>query len=76
MDSRIFGKAINGKRGGAAAGPDAAGGIVLTLFLCILIPAVSFYAPTGYQDLGEMKFRCFRTLSTVFALLFLPAAAF
>ena len=73
MDGRIFGKDINGKRGGAAAGPDAAGGIVLTLFLCILIPAVSFYAPTGYQDLGEMKFRCFRAVSAVFALLLLPA---
>lgn len=72
MDGRIFGKDINGKRGGAAAGPDAAGGIVLTLFLCILIPAVSFYAPTGYQDLGEMKFRCFRAVSAVFALLLMP----
>ena len=75
MDGQIFGKDTFGKRGGAPAGPDEAGGLILTLFLCILIPALSFYAPTGYQDLGEMKFRCFRTLSTVFALLFLPAAA-
>ncbi len=74
MNGQIFGKDTCGKRGGAPAGPGEAGGMLLTLFLCILIPVLSFYAPTGYQDLGEMKFRCFRVLSTAFAVLFLPAA--
>lgn len=76
MDSQIFKKKDAGeKRGRTPAGPEGAGGMILTLFLCVLIPAVSFYAPTGYQDLGEMKFRCFRALSFIFVLLLLPAAA-
>ena len=43
------------------------GGWLLTVFLCVLIPALSFYAPQGYYGLGEEKFRCFKLLAGVFA---------
>lgn len=45
-----------------------AGGILLTVFLCVLIPVLSFYAPEGYQELGNQKFTAWRVIAVVFAL--------
>ncbi|MBR5115767.1 MAG: O-antigen ligase family protein [Lachnospiraceae bacterium] len=53
----------------AAAQPaPGAGGILLTIFLCVLIPVLSFYAPDGYQELGNRKFEAWRLIAAIFAL--------
>ncbi len=44
------------------------GGILLTIFLCVLIPVLSFFAPDGYQELGNRKFEAWRLIAIAFAL--------
>ncbi|MCR4763511.1 MAG: O-antigen ligase family protein [Lachnospiraceae bacterium] len=45
-----------------------AGSIVLTVYLCILIPALSFYMPEGYAALGNYRFDAYRVVTLAFVV--------
>ena len=51
------------------------GGIILTVYICILIAGLSFFAPSGYYGLGESKFFIFRIIACTFSILLIPAMA-
>lgn len=43
------------------------GGILLTAWIFVLLPILWFYAPEGYEALGEHKFEAWRAVSAFFA---------
>ena len=53
-----------------------AGGILLTLYICILFPALSFYMPDGYRELGNARFETYRMVSLLFFVPLLACAGY
>ncbi|MCR5178386.1 MAG: hypothetical protein K6C95_05325, partial [Lachnospiraceae bacterium] len=49
-----------------------AGRVILGVYICILLPVLSFWAPQGYSHLGNSKFLIYRFISVPFAVILLP----
>ncbi len=49
------------------------GGVILTVYICLLVVALSFFAPYGYYMLGEYKAVCYLVIAGIFTLLMIPA---
>lgn len=49
------------------------GGIILTVYICLLVVTLSFFAPFGYYMLGEYKAVCYLVIAGIFTLLLIPA---